>query len=638
VTPHPRPKSSADQVQAQRPPRIVRLPAELANQIAAGEVVERPASVVKELVENALDAGASRVAVTVELGGKRLVRVEDDGGGMTADEALLALERHATSKIRRVEDLAAVTSLGFRGEALPSIASVSRLLLRTRARGASRGVEVRVSGGVVDSTREAGAAEGTVVEVTDLFYNVPARRKFLKTDGAETAQVSRLVTQLALGRHRVGFTLASGARRLAQWPPVETLADRLFQIYKDRDDLVEVRKQAAGVTVTGFVAGLTGGAGGRARGPQNVFVNGRAVKDRTIAHAVAHAYDTATIKERRPEVHLFIELPPDRVDVNVHPTKAEVRFLERSLVHEVLRRAIVEALGGTAAPAVTLSEPVDTAASPADGPAPAAGGAGGGWRPVSHAVAEEAADAPDGTTAPDAGSRRTPEVFSGSPRSTGPGGPTLADAVRELRPAAAPVPPPAGVVDRPMQPLGQFRDTFIIAVDDEGIAIVDQHVAHERVLFEQVMDRLGAGRLESQRLLQPIVLDLPPAERHALAAHGTVLDRLGFEVEEFGGDSVRIAAVPALVPLAACEAAVRELAQDLDGLERGAAIDEALRRSAATTACHAAVKAHDRLTSEKMIWILDALRRTAHSSVCPHGRPVVLRLSRREIEKRFERI
>ena len=351
------PASPADRAWDRRPPRIVRLPADLANQIAAGEVVERPASVVKELVENALDAGASRVAVAVELGGKRLVRVDDDGGGMTADEALLALERHATSKIRRVEDLAAITSLGFRGEALPSIASVSRLRLRTRARGASRGVEVRVSGGVVDSTREAGAAEGAVVEVADLFYNVPARRKFLKSDGAETAQVSRLVTQLALGRHRVGFSLTSGARRLAQWPPVESLADRLFQIYKDRDDLVEVRKRAAGVEVTGFVAGLAGGSRGRARGPQNVFVNGRAVKDRTIAHAIAQAYDTATIKERRPEVHLFLELPADRVDVNVHPAKAEVRFLERSLVHEVLRRAIGEALGATAAPAVTLRGP-----------------------------------------------------------------------------------------------------------------------------------------------------------------------------------------------------------------------------------------------------------------------------------------
>ncbi len=631
-----------------RPSRIVRLPAELANQIAAGEVVERPASVVKELVENALDAGASRVAVTVELGGKRLVRVEDDGEGMTPDEALLALERHATSKIRRVEDLAAIASLGFRGEALPSIASVSHLLLRTRARGASRGVEVRVSGGVIDSTREAGAAEGTIVEVTDLFYNVPARRKFLKADGAETAQISRLVTQLALGRPGVGFTFTSGTRRIARWPPVGGLAERLFQLYRDRDDLVDVAKQAAGVTVTGFVAGLAGGSGGRARGPQNVFVNGRAVKDRTIAHAIVHAYDTATIKERRPEVHLFIELPPDRVDVNVHPTKAEVRFLEPSLVHEVLRRAIAEALGATAAPAVTLRDPASgRAASPAAGSAGASGAeAAGGWQPVPHAVPETGAGAQVGAAPRDESDARARAAPAGAAGSAGAGGPTLADAVRELRPAAvtvesaagAPAVPAGGVVDRPMQPLGQFRDTFIVAVDEDGIAIVDQHVAHERVLFEQVMERLTAGRLESQRLLHPIVLDLPPAERQALAAHREALDRLGFEVEEFGGESVRIAAVPVVVPLAAAEAAVRGLAQDLDGLDRGAAVDEALRRSAATTACHAAVKAHDRLTPEKMIWILDALRRTAHSSVCPHGRPVVLRLSRGEIEKRFERI
>ena len=681
MTPHRRPAPSSGPA-GDRQPRIVRLPADLANQIAAGEVVERPASVVKELVENALDAGASRVSVAVELGGKRLVRVEDDGGGMTAEEAVLALERHATSKISRVEDLGAITSLGFRGEALPSIASVSRLLLRTRARGASRGVEVRVSAGVVDSVRETGAAQGTVVEVTDLFHNVPARRKFLKSDGAETAQVSRLVAQLALGRHRVGFTLTSGPRRLAQWPPVESLADRLFQIYKDRDDLVEVRKRAAGVTVTGFAAGLAGAGGARARGPQNFFVNGRAVKDRTIVHAVAQAYETATIKERRPEVHLFIELPPDRVDVNVHPTKAEVRFLERSTVHTVLRRAVAEALGATVAPAVTLRAPVPArVASPTAGPGPAEDTVGG-WRPVSHSVPAEAAD---GGAAPGGVGSGGPAVPAGA---VGTGGTTLADAVRELRPAAPAVPgagvgnagwasampgsgnaggaampgdaggPAAsaipaggaaggaasaipgagGVVDRPMRPLGQFRDTFIIAMDDEGIAIVDQHVAHERVLFEQVMERLTAGRLESQRLLQPLVLDLPPAERQALDAHAAVLDRLGFEVEAFGGGSVRIAAVPALVPLAASEAAVRELAQDLDGLDEGAAIDEALRRSAATTACHAAVKAHDRLTPEKMVWILDALRRTAHSSVCPHGRPVVLRLSRREIEKRFERI
>ena len=605
-----------------RAPRITRLSTELANQIAAGEVVERPASIVKELVENALDAGATRVAVTVELGGKRLVRVEDDGEGMTPDEAVLALERHATSKIRRLEDLAAITTLGFRGEALPSIASVSHLLLRTRARGASRGTEIRVSGGVVASTREVGAPEGTTLEVTDLFYNVPARRKFLRSDGAETTQVSRLVTQLALGHPGVGFTLTSGPRRLLQCPPAAGLADRLFQLYKDRSDLVEVRKAAAGLRVTGFVAALAGPGQGPARGPQNIFVNGRVVKDRTIAHAVVHAYSTATIKERSPEVHLFVEVPPDRVDVNVHPTKAEVRFLEQSLVHEVVRRALSEALGQGPAPELTLEVAAGGGlADPrgASGAVPAQALGATGVNDRWHPLAESSRGGAPGEAAVGSGHRQP-----------------LRDLVREVRPAAVEAAPVAA--GRPLLPLGQFRDTFIVAIDDDGIAIIDQHVAHERVLFEQVMERLTTGSLESQRLLTPIVIALPPGERQALAAHGPALERFGFDVEEFGGDSVRIAAVPALVGMAACETAVRALAQDLDGLDQGSAIDEALRRVAATTACHAAVKANDRLTSEKMVYILDELRRTAHSSVCPHGRPVILRLSRREIEKRFDRI
>ena len=600
-------------------PRIVRLSTELANQIAAGEVVERPASVVKELVENALDAGATRIAVTVELGGKRLIRVEDDGEGMTPDEAVLALERHATSKIRRLEDLAAITTLGFRGEALPSIASVSHLLLRTRAQGASRGTEIRISGGAVVASGEVGASEGTTLEVTDLFYNVPARRKFLKSDGAETTQVSRLVTQMALGHPGVGFTLTSGPRRLLQCPPVAGLADRLFQLYKDRSDLVEVRKVAAGLRVAGFVAALAGPGQGPVRGPQNIFVNGRVVKDRTIAHAIVHAYSAATIKERSPAVHLFLEVPPDRVDVNVHPAKAEVRFLEPSLVHEVLRRALSEALGEGPAPELTLDvvargEAVAPSGSSGPVPAPALGATGvdEGWQPLAEVG------------------------HGGAPAAVPVSGQPLRDLVREVRPAAVEV---ASVVAAgPLLPLGQFRDTFIIAIDDDGIAIIDQHVAHERVLFEQVMERLTTGTLESQRLLTPIVIELPPAERQALAAHGPALERLGFDVEEFGGDSVRIGAVPALVGMGACETAVRALAQDLEGLDRGSAIDETLRRIAATTACHAAVKANDRLTPEKMVYILGELRRTAHASVCPHGRPVILRLSRREIEKRFDRI
>src|SRR4051794_5557750 len=332
--------------------RIVRLPADLANQIAAGEVVERPASVVKELVENAIDAGAHRLAIHVELGGKRLVRVEDDGEGMEPDDARLALERHATSKIRRADDLAAILTHGFRGEALPSIASVSHFMIRTRTRDVDSGIELRVNGGLIAADVEVAAASGTVIEVNDLFYNLPARRKFLKSDGAETAQVSRITTQLALAYPEIGFTLTSGPRKVLQCPPAATLRDRLYQLYGERTDLLEVHKDAGGIRMSGFIAALA--EQGPTRGPQNVFINRRIVKDRTIAHAIIDAYSMASIKERSPEVHLFLEMPADALDVNVHPTKAEVRFREQSLVHEVVRRGLMDALGAGGVPQLQL--------------------------------------------------------------------------------------------------------------------------------------------------------------------------------------------------------------------------------------------------------------------------------------------
>jgi DNA mismatch repair protein MutL len=583
-------------------PRIHRLPVHLANQIAAGEVVERPASVVKELVENAIDARATRISVAVELGGKKLIRVEDDGDGMEPEDARLAIERHATSKIAQPEDLAAIRTLGFRGEALPSIASVSHFVLRTRARGAATGTEIRVDGGTVVSEREVGAPEGTCIEVADLFFNLPARRKFLKSDTAETSQISKLLTQMALGYPEVGFTLTSGGRRLLECPPAAGLEPRFFQLFGDRPDLVPVRKEAGGLSIHGYVAAL--GDSGPVRGAQSVFVNRRIVKDRTIAHAIIDAYSVATIKERSPEVHLFLEIAPDRVDVNVHPTKAEVRFLEGSLVHEVLRRALGEALGQGRAPELQFT--------------PAAAGSN---EPHPMSIPGVMAGAT-------VGSRWSFAPAAGQP-------PSFASPVAEASPASA---GNTAADIRPMIPLGQFRDTFIVAVDDEGIAIIDQHVAHERVLFEQVMEKLTSGRLESQRLLTPILVELSPAQRQALKLHAATLDRFGIESEEFGGDSLRLSAVPAILAPAESEAVVRALADDLEGFDKGAPGQEALRRIAATMACHAAVKANYPLTLEKMHYILEELRRTAYSSVCPHGRPVVLRMSRREIEKNFQRI
>ena len=601
--------------------RIHRLPPDLANQIAAGEVVERPASVVKELVENALDAGARRISIAVELGGKKLIRVEDDGEGMDPDDARLANERHATSKIAHAEDLGAIDTLGFRGEALPSIASVSHFTLRTRARpstalgagGAQSGTEIKVNAGVIASVREVGAPEGTCIEVADLFYNLPARRKFLKSDTAETTQISRLATQLALGYPEVGFTVTSGGRSLLQCTPVNSLRERFFQLYGDRPDLVEVRKEAAGLQIEGYVAAL--GDQGPTRGAQNVFVNRRIVKDRTIAHAIIESYSVATIKERSPEVHLFLRIAPDRVDVNVHPTKAEVRFLEGSLVHQVLRRALGDALGQGRAPEMQFRLEQPDPRDPSDPrPVTIPGVLAGAM------VGNRWAEATPNSQLP------TPNQF-----------PTA-----NFQPPAPITDPRSPIPEiRPMIPLGQFRDTFIIAVDDEGVAIIDQHVAHERVLFEQVMERLTAGRMESQRLLTPILLELSPAQRDALRQHGATLERFGMELEDFGGGSVRLSALPSLLDPAECEAVVRALADDLDGLAGGAGVPEvdvALRKIAATMACHAAVKANYPLTLDKMRYILEELRRTAYSSVCPHGRPVVLRLTRREIEKNFQRI
>jgi DNA mismatch repair protein MutL len=583
--------------------KINRLPPDLANQIAAGEVVERPASAVKELVENAIDAGARRLAIHIELGGKKQVRVEDDGEGMEPEDARLAVERHATSKIRRAEDLAAIATLGFRGEALPSIASVSHFLIRTRARGRQSGTQIRVNGGTIASAEEVASAEGTVVEVNDLFYNLPARRKFLKSDSAESAQVSRITTQLALAHPDIGFTLTSAGRTVLQCPPVPSLRDRLYQLYGERGDLIEVRKEVGGLRLTGFIAALA--EQGPTRGPQNVFVNRRVVKDRTIAHAIIDSYRGASIKERSPEVHLFIEIPPDMVDVNVHPTKAEVRFREQSLLHEVVRRALTDALGQGGVPQLQLRP--DTV--------------------VHNPVASTTTTIPGVLVGGAYPNRWVPQ-----PSHVVPGGPSAALGAG-FRPTST---GPSDI--RPMIPLGQFRDTFIIAIDDEGVAIIDQHVAHERVLFERVMEKLTTGRLESQRLLVPMLIDLPPSAHQAIVGRAGELERLGFEIEGFGDATIKVSAVPALLEAEDSSKALLALAEDLEGLDRGAQLQEALQRIAATTACHAAVKANDPLTYEKMTHILDELRATAYSTVCPHGRPVMLRLTRREIEKNFDRI
>jgi DNA mismatch repair protein MutL len=588
--------------------RINLLPNDLANQIAAGEVVERPASVIKELIENAIDAGARRIQVYIEMGGKRLVRVEDDGEGMSPDDARLSLERHATSKIQRADDLAAIHTLGFRGEALPSIASVSHFVMKTRLRGDIAGTEIRVNGGAVAAVQEIGTPEGTSIEVGDLFYNLPARRKFLKTDTGEATQASRVVTQFALGYPEVGFALTSGPRTMFNWPAVSKFEDRLYQVFGERPDLVPVGKALTGFSIKGFVAALA--EQGPTRGAQNVFVNRRIVKDKTIAHAIIEAYSNASIKERSPEVHLFLEIPADRIDVNVHPTKAEVRFRDQSFVHEAVKHAVADAIGKGAVPELQLLPSSYRDSEP---------------------VAQSIPNVLSGGIYPSRWADLGPLGASGALGALGAGN-------REPEPSTQNPESGTAVTLKPMMPLGQFRDTFIIAVDADGIAIIDQHVAHERVLFERVMEKLSSGRLESQRLLEPMLVELSPEGRQALLSHAADLDRLGFGVDEFGGETLRVTGVPAVLGREDAVTAIRALAEDLEGLDRGSEVGDALRRIAATTACHAAVKANYPLTHEKMMHILEELRRTAYSTVCPHGRPVMLRLTRREIEKNFQRI
>jgi DNA mismatch repair protein MutL len=600
--------------------KIQRLPPDLADQIAAGEVVERPASVIKELIENSIDAGARRITITVEQGGKRLICVEDDGEGMDAADARLAVERHATSKLRTSEDLGQIATLGFRGEALPAVASVSHFTLRTRPADAAAGVEVSVEGGAPATVAQVGVPVGTSVEVRDLFFNLPARRKFLKSDAAEMAQVTRVVTQMALCYVEVGFALVAPGRKRLEFPPVTTLTDRLFQVYGERPDLVPVARSTAGLSIHGMVAALA--AQGLPRGPQHVFVNRRMVRDKTIAHAIGDAYSAASIKERSPEVHLFLEIPLELVDVNVHPTKAEVRFRDQSFIHQSVRLAVADALGGAAMPALPQAGARLHAAQAFPLPLPTAYPTvfPSRWTPAAAAgITGVHLELPASLAESERG------VSEGSLR------------VQDGPAVETGVVPSASGTPGTLMPLGQFRDTFFVAVDEAGIAIIDQHVAHERVLFERITERLTTGRLESQGLLEPILVDVAPDGHQALLAHAEDLARLGFEVDDFGGDAIRVSACPALLSREESRTALLELAQDLDHLDHGAAVVDAVKRIAATMACHAAVKANYPLTHEKMLHILDGVRRTAYSTVCPHGRPVMFRMTRQELERWFER-
>jgi DNA mismatch repair protein MutL len=589
----------------------------LVNRIAAGEVVERPASVVKELVENALDAGASIVEVELEAGGRRRIRVRDDGCGMDRDDAVLALERHATSKVGRQDDLTAIATLGFRGEALPSIAAVSRFRLRT-ATADGNGTEVEAAAGRIVAVREVGLPRGTTVEVDRLFYNVPARRKFLRTDNTELAHSVRLVTRFALAYPDVRFRLTHGSRVLVEAPRAAEAGERLRQLLGgvSGKGLVPLGLERDGVRVHGW-AGRPVDARPR-RDAQHLFVNGRIVQDRVLTHAVTAAYGNTVPKGLHTAVVLFVELDRGEVDVNVHPQKTEVRFRHRAAVHDVARDAVRAALSREAS-VPELSDLRQGAWSIAE-PRPTPATDVRRHLLARDRVAIEPSDPGPPRDAGSEGDRSRRDL--GATESTGD---LLGEGAGEgpVRPAVA---------------LGQIRDSYVIARDHDGLVLVDQHAAHERVLFERFLRSAEENRVSVQRLAFPVVVELAPHEMPVLEDEHEEMGRLGFVLEPFGENAVRIDAVPALFSGVDPETLFREMLGEAGRARSAAAASGPIRHRLITTAaCKAAIKIRRPMTLSEMQALLDDLACVANPTTCPHGRPALFRLTLREIERTFRR-
>ena len=658
--------------------RIRILPEAVANKIAAGEVVERPASVVKELLENALDAGANSVRVETEMGGKRMIRVTDNGHGMTHDDALLAFERHATSKLRTADDLLSIATLGFRGEALPSVAAVSRLLLETRDANETEGTRVEFAGGKLIGVKPAGLPAGTTVSVEDLFYCMPARRKFLKSDTTELGHIASLVTHYALANPAKQFTLTTPTQEIVNCPPAEKLADRVYQLFGRQalEELVEIPststpfraaitepemepgEEAATLTVTGFTSRPT--VQRLNRNGIYVFVNRRLVRDRLILHAIHEGYRNILPPNAFPATLLFLEMPYDEVDVNVHPAKIEVRFRHSQFVHDFTRDAIRQALTNTRPIASFAAAAGKIAPNPVAPPGSFAGGLveanpnSGVPRPIVPPMEElgvgsgvgsdyAAGSGFDLTSAPmQPVPQRIPFEPGGGFRPVAmPGGPVRTPNWAENFSRAgvdAPATLPRSEQIADLKPLGQVSASFIVAVNGEGLWIVDQHVAHERVLFEQHLEARRAGKVEAQRLLMPIVIELSPRQLVVYERIDEELAANGFEVEPMGPKSVAIQAVPAGVVANDAEHLLTEILDGLDRENAAISIDTLQSKIAASTACHAAIKVNMPLDQTKMEWLLAALAKTDCPMSCPHGRPVVLRYSLKEIERAFHRI
>jgi len=644
--------------------RIRILSDNVANKIAAGEVVERPASVVKELLENSLDAGATEIRIDAENAGRRLLRIQDDGCGMLRDDAMLAFERHATSKLSDVKDLLAIATLGFRGEALPSIASVSRLVLETRSDDEQTGAKVEIAGGKLLRCDEIARPRGTTISVRDLFFNVPARKKFLRSDQTELAHIGSLVTHYSLGHANKRFELYHEGRELLNVSPVETLPDRAFQVFGPEitNELIEFPARTFEVKLPGpepevaefALEGLVSGPHVQKLNRNSIFlfVNGRLIRDKVLLHALSAAYYNLMPAGCYPFALLFLNCDPSEVDVNVHPSKTEVRFRHGSAVHDFVRDAVREMLMESR-PASKIPMAATPVAQPQRRAEPLMQRAAA--LPFSEFSAiSELDDPPLSVSEVESQGRELP-AFSIVPPA----------AAAQSWPVAPPSPPMAaasplrripdthGALDglpadwervdslaalADLRPLGQLHDSFIVAAGRDGLWIIDQHVAHERILFEQVLRQRAAGQVEIQQLLMPIVVQLTPGQEFEYARIADELNAYGFETEPFGQRTIAIKSSPAGVGAGDIERIVFEILEIAENEFRSASLDEIRRSVCATIACRAAIKINMRLEPKKIDWLLRALAACEYPMTCPHGRPIALRYSTKDILKSFHRI
>jgi DNA mismatch repair protein MutL len=656
------------------------LPDHVANQIAAGEVVERPASVAKELVENAIDAGSSRIVIDVEAGGRRLLKVSDDGDGMVRDDAVLAFERHATSKIAKSEDLSNIATLGFRGEALASIASVARVELATKTEDAAAATRVVIEGGKMRDVKDAAHPRGTTIAVRDLFFNVPARRKFLRSEATESFHLTNLVTHYALAHPEIAFTLTNNGREVLRVTPANDLRERAYQVFGAEflDNLLEVNGGHPKIArVSGFVSAPRDRR--TSRDAQYLFVNGRFVRDRLVSRALSEGYRAVLPHGVYPAALLFIEIPLEEVDVNVHPAKTEVRFRRAVAVSDAVREAVRAALasGGYVRADAKEQSQSDEPESAGLANAMSAAGEAPVYSPVEKAglqafsteeqrATRESATQPriEFSTMP---IDRTPSDVQ-SPTSNvqsqliaGTAGASPAASaerehlrgnspmVSEGRRAGIPLPPLNSAekfarevsvesLSTDIRPLGQLDESFIIATDNEGLLLIDQHVAHERILFDKYRALESARLAESQQLLIPETFDLTPAQASVFEIIAAELESYGFELMRLSGRTVAIKATPADLPAGEGRNMLAEILDTVDAEKKGAARETLRDDIAASLACHAAIKVNMPLSPEKMRWLIDRLLKTSSPTTCPHGRPVILRLATRDILKGFHRI